>query len=86
MAVAKDCDRFHGRRTSVRLEGPFWAALQKIATECRQTISDTVAFISEQRKTRNLPSAARVFVLDYFFNAMNVSNENQSTATQGHGK
>jgi predicted DNA-binding ribbon-helix-helix protein len=73
---------FRGRKTSVSLEAPFWAALQKIASERRQTISDTVASISAERKTRNLSSAVRVFVLDYFFNAMNVSNNNQNTATQ----
>jgi hypothetical protein len=28
----------------------------------------------------------RVFVLDYFFNATNVSNDKQSVATQSHGK
>ena len=74
---------FRGRKTSVSLEAPFWAALQKIASERRRTVSDTVAFISEQQKSRNLSSAVRVFVLDYFFNAMNVSNETQSTPTQG---
>jgi predicted DNA-binding ribbon-helix-helix protein len=77
---------FRGRKTSLSLEAPFWAALQRIASERRQTISDTVAFISEQRKTRNLSSAVRVFVLDYFFKAMNVPNDKQSAATQSHGK
>jgi len=77
---------FRGRKTSVSLEAPFWAALQKIASERRQTISDTVAFISEQRESINLSSAVRVFVLDYFFNAMNASSDKQSAATQSHGK
>jgi predicted DNA-binding ribbon-helix-helix protein len=75
-----------GRKTSISLEAPFWAALQKIASERRQTISDTVAFIGEQQETRNLSSAVRVFVLDYFFNAMNASNDNQNAATQSPGK
>jgi predicted DNA-binding ribbon-helix-helix protein len=75
---------FRGRKTSVSLEAPFWAALQKIASERRRTVSDTIAFISEQQKTRNLSSAVRVFVLDYFFKAVNVSNDNQNTATQSH--
>ena len=73
---------FRGRKTSVNLEAPFWAALQKIASERRQTISETVGFISEQPKTRNLSSAVRVFVLNYFLNAMNASKDNQNPATQ----
>ena len=77
---------FRGRKTSVSLEAPFWAALQKIAGERRQTISDTVAFIGEHRNSVNLSSAVRVFVLDYFFNATNVSNDKQSAATQSHVK
>jgi predicted DNA-binding ribbon-helix-helix protein len=64
---------YRGRRTSVSLEAPFWAALQKIASERRQPISKTVAFIREQYGSGNLSSAIRVFVLDYSFNAMNLS-------------
>jgi predicted DNA-binding ribbon-helix-helix protein len=75
-----------GRKTSISLEEPFWAALQKIASERRWTISDAVAFISEQQESRNLSSAIRVFVLNYFFNAMNASNDNQNATTQSPGK
>ena len=75
-----------GRKTSISLEEPFWAALQKIASERRWTISDAVAFISEQQESRNLSSAIRVFVLNYFFNAVNASNDNQNAATQSPGK
>jgi predicted DNA-binding ribbon-helix-helix protein len=77
---------FRGRKTSVSLEAPFWAALQKIASERKQALSETLTFISEQRQTTNLSSAVRVFVLDYFLNAMNVPNDNQNAATQSHGK
>ncbi len=73
---------FRGRKTSVSLEAPFWAALQKIASERRQTISGTVAFIGDQRETINLSSAVRVFVLDHFLNAMNVSNDTQSAVAK----
>ncbi|MGA7430386.1 MAG: ribbon-helix-helix domain-containing protein [Xanthobacteraceae bacterium] len=73
---------FRGRKTSVSLEAPFWAALQKIAGERRQTLSATVTFISEQRESINLSSAVRVFVLDHVLNAMNVSNDNQSSAAK----
>ncbi|MGA7433254.1 MAG: ribbon-helix-helix domain-containing protein [Xanthobacteraceae bacterium] len=72
---------FRGRKTSLSLEAPFWAALQKIASERRQTISDTVAVISEQQKSKNLSSAIRVFVLDYFLSAMNVPNDKQGAAS-----
>lgn len=77
---------FRGRKTSLSLEAPFWAALRKIASERKQTLSETLVFISEQRQTTNLSSAVRVFVLDYFFNAVNVSNDDQDPATQSHGE
>jgi predicted DNA-binding ribbon-helix-helix protein len=85
-AVTKHSIVYRGRKTSISLEPPFWAALQRIASERRQTVSDTVAFIGEQRETRNLSSAVRVFVLDYFFNAVGAPNEKQGAVTQSHGK
>jgi predicted DNA-binding ribbon-helix-helix protein len=60
---------YRGRKTSISLEAPFWAALQKIAGDRRQPISKTVAFIRQHQKAGNLSSAIRVFVLDYFFSA-----------------
>jgi hypothetical protein len=41
---------FTAEKQASGLEAPFWAALHKIASERRQTISNTVAFISEQRE------------------------------------
>ncbi|HEY2533443.1 MAG TPA: ribbon-helix-helix domain-containing protein [Xanthobacteraceae bacterium] len=64
---------YRGRKTSISLEAPFWAALQKIASERGQPISKTVAFIREQQDSGNLSSAIRVFVFDYFLNGMNLS-------------
>jgi predicted DNA-binding ribbon-helix-helix protein len=77
---------FRGRKTSLSLEAPFWVALRIIANERKQTLSETLVFISEQWQTTNLSSAARVFVLDYFLNAMNVPNDKQTAAPQSHGK
>jgi predicted DNA-binding ribbon-helix-helix protein len=74
---------YRGRKTSVSLEAPFWAALRKIARERRQPVSKTVAFIREQQEAGNLSSAIRVFIFDHFFNATNLSlSATQSQAAE----
>lgn len=55
-----------GHKTSISLEGAFWAALKDIATARRTTLSDLVAGIDAERQHGNLSSAIRLFVLDHF--------------------
>jgi predicted DNA-binding ribbon-helix-helix protein len=53
-----------GHKTSVSLEDAFWTALKDIAhAEC-MTVSKVVADIDKKRKSGNLSSALRLFVLD----------------------
>jgi predicted DNA-binding ribbon-helix-helix protein len=53
-----------GHKTSVSLEDAFWTVLKDIAhAEC-MTVSKVVADIDKKRKSGNLSSALRLFVLD----------------------
>jgi predicted DNA-binding ribbon-helix-helix protein len=52
-----------GHRTSISLEEPFWAALREIAARRGVSLNVLVAEVDE-RRSGNLSSALRVFVLD----------------------
>lgn len=58
--------RLEGRRTSVRLEDPFWDALNEIAVRSGRPTEAICAAIAAARHRGNLSSAIRVFVLDWF--------------------
>lgn len=55
-----------GHKTSVSLEDPFWAGLKDIAQYDHQTLSELVANIDAKRRSGNLSSSLRMFVLNYF--------------------
>jgi len=55
-----------GHKTSVSLEDAFWKALKEIAFARHTTLSDLVATIDSGRQHRNLSSALRLFVLDFY--------------------
>ncbi len=55
-----------GHKTSVSLEDAFWTTLKDIAARRGITLSMQLALIDEQRKTSNLSSAIRLFVLEHF--------------------
>ena len=63
-AVLKNI-RIKGRRTSVRMELPFWEALESISKEEGRSIDDICEEVSSQKAGSSLTSAIRVFVLDY---------------------
>ena len=52
--------------TSVSLEDEFWKGLKEIAALRRTNVTGLVSKIDSQRKHRNLSSACRIFVLDYY--------------------
>jgi predicted DNA-binding ribbon-helix-helix protein len=52
-----------GHRTSISLEPEFWAELNAIAVAEKLSLADLVSRIDRERGTRNLSSAARVFIL-----------------------
>lgn len=61
--VVKRSVAIAGHRTSVSLEGPFWAALAEIAEARATSIQALVAEIDAGRGHSNLSSAIRVYVL-----------------------
>ncbi len=65
-AVVKRSVVVGGHKTSVSLEDAFWTTLKDIAARRGITLSMQIALIDEQRKTSNLSSAIRLFVLEYF--------------------
>lgn len=54
-----------GHRTSVSLEDAFWQELKAIAIRRRTTLADLIAAIDSGRRSGNLSSAIRIFVLDH---------------------
>jgi predicted DNA-binding ribbon-helix-helix protein len=53
-----------GHKTSVSLEDAFWTTLKDIAHAESVAVSKIVAEVDKKRKTGNLSSAIRLFVLD----------------------
>jgi len=65
-AVVKRSVVVAGHKTSVSLEDAFWVSLKDIATRRGLTLSTLIDVIDRTRKTGNLSSAIRLFVLDHF--------------------
>ena len=65
-AVIKRSIDIAGHKTSVSLEDAFWKALKEIAGGRHMTLSDLVAAIDTSRQHRNLSSAIRLFVLEFY--------------------
>jgi predicted DNA-binding ribbon-helix-helix protein len=53
-------------KSSVHVEGSFWAALREIADTEGLKLTELIAHIDKHRKTPNLSSAIRLYVLDYY--------------------
>ena len=51
-----------GHRTSISLEEEFWSELHQITTEKKMSINQLITVI-DQKRTTNLSSAIRLFVL-----------------------
>ena len=54
------------RKTSISLEGEFWASLKSIASEQGETLSNLIININANRECANLSSAIRLFILRYY--------------------
>ena len=57
--------RIHGHRTSMRLEPPFWTALDEIARTLEMPVERLCERIADGAHRGNVSSAIRVFVLDW---------------------
>jgi len=64
--VVKRSIAIGGRETSVSLEDAFWNRLKEIARYRQMTVSDLIATVDALRQHRNLSSALRIFVLDFY--------------------
>ena len=65
-AVVKRSVVVGGHKTSVSLEDAFWTSLKDIAMRRGLPLSTQIDAIDRTRKTSNLSSAIRLFVLDHF--------------------
>lgn len=65
-AVVKRSVVVGGHKTSVSLEDAFWTSLKDIATRQGITLSTQIASIDTNRRTSNLSSAIRLYVLEHF--------------------
>jgi predicted DNA-binding ribbon-helix-helix protein len=74
------------RNTSISLEDEFWQSLRMIAMRRGETLSQLLAKIEWDRKSANLSSAIRMFVLRYYRDqldqrggsSLDVSNERET--------
>ncbi len=65
-AVVKRSVVVGGHKTSVSLEDAFWKGLKDIAVRRGMTLSTQIDAIDRSRKTNNLSSAIRLYVLEHF--------------------
>ncbi len=65
-AVVKRSVVVGGHKTSVSLEDAFWKGLKDIATRRGMTLSTQIDAIDRSRRTNNLSSAIRLYVLEHF--------------------
>jgi len=70
-----------GRRTSVRLEPPMWAALREVCARERKSLHALVTDIHRDRRASSLTAAIRVFLLGYFRSAASEDGHRRA----GHG-
>ena len=64
--IVKRSIRLAGQKTSVSLENEFWNGLQNIADDRHLKLPELIGDIDAQRQHRNLSSALRLFVLEYY--------------------
>jgi len=55
-----------GHKTSVNIEDDFWNSLKEIADQRGETLAHLIANINAERKTANLSSGIRQYVLGYY--------------------
>src|SRR5205823_7761560 len=72
-------------RTSVRLEPVMWAALNDIAVERGKTVHDVVLEITRGRKGINLTAAIRVYIVEYYREALGRCRKEKAPPSSGAG-
>jgi predicted DNA-binding ribbon-helix-helix protein len=79
--IIKRSFSLHKHKTSISLEGKFFEALRDIATERGLTMAQLVSTIDIDRQDKNLSSALRVFVLEYYQSKIWKSDGDDSVST-----
>ena len=69
-----------GHKTSISLEEAFWRALKNISASRRIALKDLVSSISAERRTGNLSSAIRLFVLSQYYQTPSDHSYNRRAA------
>jgi predicted DNA-binding ribbon-helix-helix protein len=64
-----------GHKTSISLEDEFWKSLREIACERGTTLPRLIEEIDMERKSDNLASALRIFVLRYYRDQLGQKSE-----------
>ncbi len=65
--------RVNGKRTSVRLEQAMWDALVEISSRESRSIDEICSHVSENRLETGFTASLRVYILNYFRNALRTS-------------
>jgi predicted DNA-binding ribbon-helix-helix protein len=66
MALKKRSVSVAGKKTSISLETEFWDALHELARERSEPLHKIVAAVNADRKSSNLSSTLRVFILQQY--------------------
>lgn len=77
--IAKHSVMLDGHKTSVSLESEFWAALSEIAVAEGRSMNALIGEI-DQRRTGNLSSAVRLYVLAHYRRRANSNAVIEGTA------
>jgi predicted DNA-binding ribbon-helix-helix protein len=72
-------------RTSVRLEPVMWAALNDIAVERGKTVHDVILEINRDRKGISLTAAIRVYIVEYYREALRCCREEKAPPSPAGG-
>lgn len=67
--------RVRGKRTSVRLEQAMWDALLEISGRENRTIDEICTRVSENRLETGFTASLRVYILNYFRDALRASEK-----------
>jgi predicted DNA-binding ribbon-helix-helix protein len=59
------------RKTSISIEDDFWNSLKEIANQRGETLIHLLSNINAERKTANLSSAVRLFVVGFYRDQFN---------------
>ena len=64
--ITKHSIDIDGHKTSISLEDAFWTALKEIAKKRGESVQQLITSIDADRRSANLSSVTRVFVLRHY--------------------